>query len=322
MSQQSYTIGELARRSGVAARKIRFYADAGLLSPLRTDAGYRIFDDRDVIALDLIQALRVAGVGIADIQAVLRRDTSIGDMLSMRLMELEASIGRQKALSTTLRLALSSGSPTIEDLHRISQMIEHTRQQRQLTASAFMESVTRGITFDDRWRVKMQDLISAPDLPDEPSPEQLDAWLRVNELLSNERLQRVLRAQAADTGRTENFLQARDNPNEWYARQDQILAQVRSVMRRQVPVSSPEAQQLADTYIDFMAWNRGEEDKATFRSRLQEVWADDGLLEEFWLKIAILNGHQHHSSAEYEWLAQATARRLEGATMANEPDPG
>mgnify|MGYP001309542190 CR=1 FL=1 len=322
MSQQSYTIGELARRSGVAARKIRFYADAGLLSPLRTEAGYRIFDDRDVIALDLIQALRGAGVGLPDIQAVLRRDTSIGEMLSMRLMELEASIGRQKALSTTLRLALASGSPTIEDLHRISQMIEHTRQQRHLTASAFMKSVTGGVAVDDRWRVKMQDLISAPDLPDEPSPEQLDAWLRVNELLSDERLQRVLRAQATDTGRTETFLRARDNPNEWHARQDQILAQVGSVMRRQVPVSSPEAEQLADTYIAFMAWNRGEEDDATFRSRVRKVWADHGLLEEFWRQIAILNGHQHHSSAEYEWLAQATARRLDGTAVAFEPDPG
>lgn len=55
MSQKTFTIGELARRSGLSTRKIRFYADDGLLSPGRTGTGYRVFDDRDLVVLDLIR---------------------------------------------------------------------------------------------------------------------------------------------------------------------------------------------------------------------------------------------------------------------------
>ena len=41
-----YTIGELARRSGMSVRTIRFYSDTGLVPTAgRSEAGYRLYDD-------------------------------------------------------------------------------------------------------------------------------------------------------------------------------------------------------------------------------------------------------------------------------------
>ena len=57
-------IGELAERSGVSAKTIRYYQDIGLLvAPERTASGYRDFDHS---ALDRLAFIRGAGSGRSD----------------------------------------------------------------------------------------------------------------------------------------------------------------------------------------------------------------------------------------------------------------
>jgi DNA-binding transcriptional MerR regulator len=90
METTTYTIGELARRCGLTVRTVRFYADAGLLRPGRTESGYRLFDDRDVLALDLIRVLREAGASLEAIRAVLVGAADLGEVLDMRLAAMDA----------------------------------------------------------------------------------------------------------------------------------------------------------------------------------------------------------------------------------------
>ncbi len=48
-----FTIGELARRTGLSVRTIRFYADAGVVQPsARSAAGYRLYDAEAVARLE------------------------------------------------------------------------------------------------------------------------------------------------------------------------------------------------------------------------------------------------------------------------------
>lgn len=65
MGAKTYTIGDLARLTGQPVRRIRFYSDEGLLPPtLRSASNYRFYSDEDVAKLDLIHALREAGVSL------------------------------------------------------------------------------------------------------------------------------------------------------------------------------------------------------------------------------------------------------------------
>ena len=44
---RTYTIGEIAGRSGFTASALRYYEGIGLLEPAtRTEAGYRLYDDQ------------------------------------------------------------------------------------------------------------------------------------------------------------------------------------------------------------------------------------------------------------------------------------
>ena len=55
-------IGEAVRRSGMAAKTIRFYEEAGLIAPAsRTGNGYRGFGEDDVRRLQFIHRARDLG---------------------------------------------------------------------------------------------------------------------------------------------------------------------------------------------------------------------------------------------------------------------
>jgi DNA-binding transcriptional MerR regulator len=64
-------IGELARRTGVSARMLRYYEHEGLLNPKRTDSGYRDYGSEQVDAAKRIRMLSAAGLKISSIRLLL-----------------------------------------------------------------------------------------------------------------------------------------------------------------------------------------------------------------------------------------------------------
>lgn len=58
VSSPSSKIGEVAARSGLSAKTIRFYCDEGLISPIARTAGrYHLFDSCVDVELALIRSL-------------------------------------------------------------------------------------------------------------------------------------------------------------------------------------------------------------------------------------------------------------------------
>ncbi|MFB9832704.1 MerR family transcriptional regulator [Actinoallomurus acaciae] len=64
-------IGELARRTGVSERSLRYYEEQGLLVSDRTPGGHRDYPDRAVDRVILIQELFAAGLHSAKIAELL-----------------------------------------------------------------------------------------------------------------------------------------------------------------------------------------------------------------------------------------------------------
>lgn len=64
-------IGELARRTGVSERMLRYYENQGLLKPKRTDSGYRDYDSDEIDAAHRIRMLTSAGLKIGSIRLLL-----------------------------------------------------------------------------------------------------------------------------------------------------------------------------------------------------------------------------------------------------------
>ena len=65
-------IGELARRSGVTAKTIRFYESEGLLpNPPRTSSGYRAYAEEDAARLEFILEAQRVGLSLDNIKGIL-----------------------------------------------------------------------------------------------------------------------------------------------------------------------------------------------------------------------------------------------------------
>lgn len=64
-------IGELARRTGVSERALRYYEQQGLLAPERRPSGYRVYGDEHVSAVRRIRILLAAGLSTVQILEVL-----------------------------------------------------------------------------------------------------------------------------------------------------------------------------------------------------------------------------------------------------------
>lgn len=66
-------IGEVASRSGLSVKTIRFYCDKGLLEPsMRSESRYRLFSEEVFEDLELLTRLRALDLPLAEVSSVLR----------------------------------------------------------------------------------------------------------------------------------------------------------------------------------------------------------------------------------------------------------
>ena len=66
------TIGELAERSGINVRTIKFWEEKGLIAPhRRTEGGFRLYKPADVVLLSFIKDLQAFNYTLAEIGTIL-----------------------------------------------------------------------------------------------------------------------------------------------------------------------------------------------------------------------------------------------------------
>ena len=84
MDDDLYVIGEVARRTGLLVRTIRFYADEGIVPPAaHSRAGYRLFDLDALNRLDLVRTLRDLGLPLATISGVLEQEATLSEVAAV-----------------------------------------------------------------------------------------------------------------------------------------------------------------------------------------------------------------------------------------------
>src|SRR5579875_725562 len=88
-----YTIGQLARRTALPVRTVRFYSDLGLVPPAaRSGAGYRLYGVEAIARLDLVRTLRELGFGLDTIRRVLERRVDLAEIAAVHGQALDAQI--------------------------------------------------------------------------------------------------------------------------------------------------------------------------------------------------------------------------------------
>ncbi|MFI7610540.1 MerR family transcriptional regulator [Nonomuraea terrae] len=188
-----YTIGQLAQRTGLQARTIRFWSDSGVVPPAgRSTGGYRLYDAAAVARLDLVRTLRDLGLGLDDVQRILREQSTLRELAATHVEALDAEIRTLKVRRAVLRV-LARRDSTTEEITLMHALARLSARERQQIIDAFVDRAFAGVLDEDAALVAgwMRDLPS--DLPEDPTSEQVDAWVELAELVADEGFQRTLR---------------------------------------------------------------------------------------------------------------------------------
>jgi DNA-binding transcriptional MerR regulator len=298
MKHRTYSIGEASRLSGVPVRRLRFYSDKGLLPPAgRTESGYRVFTDSELIRLDLIRCLRDAGLGLDAIREVLSHELTLKEALRLRLGALEAEIAAQRRMASALRAALRSPELSEHDLRRFWTMTTLSRAERRNIVERFYEQVSQDTKIDPAWmREKIE--ASVPELPDDPTPEQCDAWIELASILNDPGFMASMRANAKGVWDSDAF-----DPAAYQQASEQFIRKAAQAISEGLEPTSEAGRALAREWLETSAGLMGREPDQDFRKWLHRTYAQhDPRASRYWELVAIMKGQPPQASPNREWI--------------------
>jgi MerR family transcriptional regulator, copper efflux regulator len=120
-------IGQVAERTGLSLRTIRFYEENGLVVPTaRSDGGYRLYSDDDVARLEVIKRMKPLGFTLEEMQQLLTLladlatadDAEREELFDRLRMFHEAAAARVTALRDQLIVAEGFAATLAAHLHR------------------------------------------------------------------------------------------------------------------------------------------------------------------------------------------------------------
>ncbi|MGW3783267.1 MerR family transcriptional regulator [Micromonospora chokoriensis] len=302
-----HTIGDLARRTGLSVKTIRYYADSGIVPPTdRSSAGYRLFDAEAVARLGLVRTLRDLGLDLATIRRVVDHEVPLHEVAAAHAEALAVQIRvlrlRQAVLTVAARRG--SGPSEVDDLHRLAQL---TTRERGRLVDDFLGSVFADL--DDVPGYPGVIVSMTPELPDDPSTEQVEAWLELAELCREPefraRMRRLVRQHAAD----------HDVPG--LPRPDAVAVvrdAVAPALAAGLDPTSPDADPVVATVTSRYASLHGHSDEADLRRRLLDrlVLANDPRRDRYLDLLAVLNGWStgDATAPAVDWFIRALRARM------------
>ncbi|VEP17869.1 MerR family transcriptional regulator [Hyella patelloides LEGE 07179] len=128
-------IGELSQQTGLSIRTLHYYDEIGLLCPShRTEVGYRLYSNQDIIRLQQIVSLRQLGFSLKEIRECLKNpDLSLQQTIDLH----RAKVKEQMALSRTLLKRLdvisteleTKRSVAVDNLIQVMETVSMSKQQ-------------------------------------------------------------------------------------------------------------------------------------------------------------------------------------------------
>ncbi|MFF0558638.1 MerR family transcriptional regulator [Streptomyces sp. NPDC004266] len=305
-----YSIGELARRTGLTVKTIRFYSDRGIVAPTdRSPAGYRLYSIDAVARLDLVRTLRELGLDLPTIRKVVDREVSLREVAAAHAEALAVQIRVLRLRRAVLTAVAERGSTPEETelMHRLAQLSE---DERRRLIGDFLDAVFGGLDTAPAFAGVMRSM--TPELPDNPEAEQVQAWVELAEMSLDPGfrafVRRMAEDQAAEQTRSDMTVPRRD-----------IAAAVRDqagpALTAGIDPASPQADPIVAEFTAHYAHLLGRPDDVELRrrlaTRLESV--NDPRRERYLQLLAVVNGWPAPESLTpvFDWSVQALRVRTQ-----------
>jgi MerR family transcriptional regulator, thiopeptide resistance regulator len=183
----SFTVGQLAKLTGLTVRALHHYHAIGLLEPSqRSESGYRLYTQADIVRLFRIQALQRLNLSLSEVAAVLAKDGApLPEMIAQQLDELDDRIEKATALRSRLsqlhEVLTRGGEPVAGDWLAAVELI--TQYDKYCSSDELQRLLVHSNTDRDRWRSLLGELREAVqrDVPVQSDHAQAlaDRWMQL-----------------------------------------------------------------------------------------------------------------------------------------------
>jgi DNA-binding transcriptional MerR regulator len=289
-------IGELAEKTKLSVRTLRFYADEGLLPvTARTAAGYRTFGSDAVARARLIRTLRELGVGLDGIRRVQNSEASLIDVATQHARALDAHIRLLRLQQAVLRVFIQSNEP--KELELMSGLTTLTADERRRIVDDYLDAVFG----DDPHAVAEKLRMGAPELPDDPTSDQVAAWVELVQLFRDPDFVESSRRMA------QRALAEGPEPDIAQFEVGRAVGELAGpAMRAGLDPDSSDALAIVERLEALGPTPR--EDRATVADRIEAF--TDRRVGRYWTLVGIINGWEPSQAPEdiidsWEWYARA-----------------
>jgi DNA-binding transcriptional MerR regulator len=304
-----HTIGDLARRTGLPVKTIRFYADAGVVPETgRTPAGYRVYDLEAVARLDLVRTLRDLGVDLPAIRRVLAREATLTEVAAAHAEALDVQI-RTLRLRRAVLGAVAARGATHQEMDLMHKMARLSDTERKRMIEEFVDSTFGGVDANP----ELVELLRAatPDLPDDATPEQVEAWIELAELTQDPDfragVRRMAEYQAAERA-------AGDTTGLHHELSSMVRDRITQAITDGVAPESPAAAPIIAGLAEQYATTFGKPDDDALRTWLWQRLevAADPRVERYWRLLAAINRWPEPEALGpvFDWFLRALRPRI------------
>lgn len=189
-------------------------------------------------------------------------------------------------------------------------MTDIAHAERRDAVRGFYDRATSGIEVDPQWKLRMVEW-STPELPDEPTTEQVEAWIEMSALLADPAFVEKVRAQARDMPpRDKSSSLNADELIEIHAKMAQVA---REAIRDGVSSDSETGRAVAEDNLAMRARMSGREVDDDFLERERRFhWQHWPNMKRYNELLRILRGMNIPGpSPESEWVNDAVKAALD-----------
>lgn len=308
------SIGELARRTGLTVKTVRAYSDRGIVPPAgRTPAGYRRYGEEAVSRLALVRTLRELGLDLSTIGRIVAREVPLARVAAVQVEALDVQIRllylRRAVLAVAARNGTDGEGTTV--VHALARL---SGAERRRLVDDFLDGVFAGV--DGRAGFAGMRRSLTPELPDDPTARQIEAWLELATLAGDPDFRAVLGELTTAYAAEHGAVPTRD-----------VVAVARDESRPAVSAGvDPESESAAHvvtTVVSAYADALGAADDAALRRRLLAYVCavNDPRRRRYLRMLSVVNGWSDgdDGAPELDWFTRALRARV--AARAGHPHP-
>jgi hypothetical protein len=221
------------------------------------------------------------GASLSDVERVLSRELDVPQLVALQFEAVEAQL-RVLRVRREVLMAVASGEPDGQELRTMARLAHISDDERKRIVEEFLDDVLGGLEIDAGLEARLRG--GLPELPDEPTPEQVEAWVELAELVRDPdfrvRIRRMAEAGAAERERG----QAPDGET-MHAAAALVAERGGAALDAGIEPGSEEAEAIVEEVLTSFGGKVG---RAELADRFEQ--GADPRAERYWQLLAVING--------------------------------